>query len=229
MPIPSSGPISFEMIRAEFGGTTPITLSQYYRGAGLVPDSAGNIAIPLSGPISASDFYGATNSDLVPNAVNWSNIFHSYSAFRGSSGTPNWAYSNTQTISGIDSPIVLRFTPSEVSAGLDEGGIQLRVLKNGIDIGEAFTSPPASGGSVTPGAVATASFMNNDTLQFQFIIYGRSSSTSEDYVYQEKGCRVDVINTSNANTTLDLFYCNGSYTDRWSGGGGNGPPELPND
>lgn|GEM_PF-646786 len=62
MALPSSGPISWAMIRAEFGGGNPVYASQYYRGAGLVPNSAANSAVPTSGRISAANFYGATKA-----------------------------------------------------------------------------------------------------------------------------------------------------------------------
>ena len=61
MALPSSGVLTLADIQTEFGGTNPISLSEYYRGGGLVPDSALNAAIPTSGAISVGDFYGATN------------------------------------------------------------------------------------------------------------------------------------------------------------------------
>jgi hypothetical protein len=62
MALPSSGVLTLNDIQTEFGGTNPIDLSEYYRGGGLVPDTAGNAGIPTSGVISISDFYGAANS-----------------------------------------------------------------------------------------------------------------------------------------------------------------------
>lgn len=47
------------MIHAEFGGPTPVSLSNYYRGGGLVPNTPANQNIPTSGPIALSHFYGA--------------------------------------------------------------------------------------------------------------------------------------------------------------------------
>ena len=61
MALPSSGVLTLADIQTEFGGTNPIDLSEYYRGGGLVPDSGPNAAIPTSGVISVSDFYGAAN------------------------------------------------------------------------------------------------------------------------------------------------------------------------
>ena len=58
MTLPSSGALSLSQIQSEFGGSNPISLSEYYRGGGLVPvhGNTGNIA--SSGLISVSQFYG---------------------------------------------------------------------------------------------------------------------------------------------------------------------------
>ena len=42
-------------------GLPPHSLSEYYRGGGLVPDTSININVPTSGTISISNFYGAQN------------------------------------------------------------------------------------------------------------------------------------------------------------------------
>jgi len=77
--LPSSGIITMEQLRAEFGGPTPIVLQDYYRGGGLVPDSPNNSNVPTSGRIVfPDDFYGA--SDMTNVDLNWSNISGSGSA-----------------------------------------------------------------------------------------------------------------------------------------------------
>jgi hypothetical protein len=65
MPLPSSGPISLSDIQAEFGGTNPISLSEYYKGGAyvLTTDYAPNV--PTSGTISLSNFYGARRTTLI--------------------------------------------------------------------------------------------------------------------------------------------------------------------
>lgn len=60
MAIPLTGPISLSMIQAEFGGPIPARLSDYYRGGLYVPDTPENASVPTSGPISMSNFYGAS-------------------------------------------------------------------------------------------------------------------------------------------------------------------------
>ena len=59
MTLQSSGvAISLSDIQTEFGGSNPISLSEYYTGGSYV--TAGNAAIPASGQISMSNFYGAS-------------------------------------------------------------------------------------------------------------------------------------------------------------------------
>lgn len=60
MPVPSSGPISVgATLPGEFGGAAPHSMSEYYRGGGLVPNTGTNAAVPTSGSISMSQFRGA--------------------------------------------------------------------------------------------------------------------------------------------------------------------------
>jgi hypothetical protein len=54
MPTPASGPISLLDLQNEFGGSAPISFSEYYAGAGLVP---GSLPISSGGVISLSEFY----------------------------------------------------------------------------------------------------------------------------------------------------------------------------
>lgn len=61
MAIKTTGPISISDIVAEFGGTIPHSLSEYYRGVGLVSDISQNSAISniANSQISLQNFYGA--------------------------------------------------------------------------------------------------------------------------------------------------------------------------
>lgn len=64
MAIPSTGPISLTDIQTEFGGTSPVSLNEYYKGGAyvLTTDYAPNV--PISGTISLSDFYGARKTTV---------------------------------------------------------------------------------------------------------------------------------------------------------------------
>lgn len=59
MALQSSGFISLSQIQSEFGGSSPIALSEYYRNGSYV--TANNTGIPTSGTISLSSFYGTVS------------------------------------------------------------------------------------------------------------------------------------------------------------------------
>jgi hypothetical protein len=82
----TSPDLTMSEIQAEFGGSNPISLSEYYAGAGLVnpgtigypPPSGSPVAIPSAGsPISIGNFYGASAE---PSAVALANYFWNYRA-----------------------------------------------------------------------------------------------------------------------------------------------------
>ena len=59
----TSGAISLSNIQSEFGGSNPISISEYIRGGSLVPDTVANSAIPTSlSNISFNDFYGSSSA-----------------------------------------------------------------------------------------------------------------------------------------------------------------------
>lgn len=62
MTLPTSGPLSLSDIQTEFGGSNPISLSEYYAGGSYVPSgtTGTNGAVPTSGTIAISNFYGTS-------------------------------------------------------------------------------------------------------------------------------------------------------------------------
>jgi hypothetical protein len=103
MALPVSGPISQQDIQAEFGGTNPASISEYYKGGAYVSiyDTAPNV--PASGVITYSDFYGAEKY---------------YPAFR----TLTFTASDTWTVPGtIESPLTLTLISGAGGSGGGEG------------------------------------------------------------------------------------------------------------
>ena len=60
MALPTSGPLTLSDIQTEFGGSNPISLSEYYAGGANVPAGTTGTygAVPSSGQISIQNFYG---------------------------------------------------------------------------------------------------------------------------------------------------------------------------
>jgi hypothetical protein len=69
MPLPSSGPLSLTDLQTEFGGSSPLSLSMYYKGGAYVLDTDYAPNVPTSGQISISDFYGARKGTLTTLTV----------------------------------------------------------------------------------------------------------------------------------------------------------------
>lgn len=86
MTLQSSGAISLANIQTEFGGSNPISLSEYYRNGAYVGST--NTSVPTSGTISMSQFYGT--SSVVPFQ------FMGGKVFKSSGG------STTQTATGMN-------------------------------------------------------------------------------------------------------------------------------
>lgn len=60
MAIPTQGSVSFSQLQSEFGGSNPISFSEYYRGGSNVPVGSNTSGIPVSGVIDISGFRGKT-------------------------------------------------------------------------------------------------------------------------------------------------------------------------
>lgn len=62
MTIVSSGAISINSLVGEYGGSTPHSMSEYYKGGSLVLNHSNNANVPTSGTIQLDDFYGQSNA-----------------------------------------------------------------------------------------------------------------------------------------------------------------------
>lgn len=91
MTLPSSGPLSLADIQGEFGGSNPISLSEYYAGGAFVPAGTTGTygAVPSSGTISIRNFYGTSNV-----VISISNEFIGFSSGGLTSATAGYRLTN---------------------------------------------------------------------------------------------------------------------------------------
>ena len=183
MALPSSGVLTLNDIQTEFGGTNPIDLSDYYRGGGLVPDSGPNAAIPTSGAISVSDFYGSANLltlDFLTHGTGGNGSSISIGTARStrivhlSGYTTNGVFPTSVTIGGISATLLKRGGSSSLSGSPGTNWQAWAIVPTGttatVSINRAATyyiatfntvNSGASGsgnGAGTPGSSSTFTF-----------------------------------------------------------------------
>lgn len=170
MAIPGPGvAISMNTIAGEFGGTVPHSLSEYYRGGGLVPNVPQNAAIPTSGAIPMGSFYGATNRVSVPITI----AANTYNYDVYTAATPNPAY-----VAGI-SDVIVTVNPGVTVGSTSTGAYamlvpsafnpadQVTIVNNGVIQGMGGNGGPGGpgngGGGAPGGAGGNAIYVNRPT------------------------------------------------------------------
>lgn len=104
MAIPASGTVSLSDIQTEFGGSNPISISEYYSAAG---------GVPASGEISISDFYGTSAGTVALSDLN----VYNFSAF--SSVTASVQYNSDGSVATSPSSSSTWFSPTASGTGDD--------------------------------------------------------------------------------------------------------------
>lgn len=88
MALQTSGPISLADIQTEFGGSNPISISEYYGAAA---------GIPASGVISIGDFYGASANTGLITVTEGSNSRNTGGKFPSTIKCAGYAIDTTET------------------------------------------------------------------------------------------------------------------------------------
>lgn len=163
MALPSSGSISLSQIQAEFGGSNPISLSEYYRsGAYVTPNNTG---VPTGGVISLSNFYGAVKQF----AFTISSSYSSTQDLRSLALAAGWNAASP-VVATIASGVIIS-SNTTASAALNISGsfpAGLTLVNNGTIVGMGGNGAYADSAGYAGGpalAVSTAvSITNNGTL-----------------------------------------------------------------
>jgi hypothetical protein len=145
MALPSSGTITLSQIQTEFGGTDPISLSEYYRGGGLTTPN--NTGVPTSGTISLSNFYGAARqfAFTISSAQTSANL-------RTLAVAAGWDQS-APVLATIGSDVYISSnstgTPALTVNGSWPGGVQL--INNGFIVGRGGNGGNGATSTPIPG------------------------------------------------------------------------------
>lgn len=140
MALPSSGPISFSSLQAEFGGSNPISLSEYYRNKGYVTNN--NTGVPTTGYIQLDDFYNSERQfalTISSNITTGANL-RSLALAAGWDGTSSLICYNTAIISSNDTSV-----PALTISGSFPRGIEFHNSGFIVGMGGAGAPPEQAG------------------------------------------------------------------------------------
>jgi hypothetical protein len=151
MPIPGPGTaISMTTIATEFGGTVPHSLSEYYRGGGLVPNTPTNAAIPTSGQIAMNNFYGSANRNTVALTIAANTYNYDVYTNRG----PTYVAGSTDVTVTVNPGVTLGSTSTPTYALLVPSAFSptdtITIVNNGVIQGMGGAG--GTGGTNVPGA-----------------------------------------------------------------------------
>lgn len=171
MAIPGPGvPISMTTIATEFGGTVPHSLSEYYRGGGLVPNTPGNASIPTSGQIAMGNFYGTANRTAYTLTIGSNTYNYDVYANRG----PAYVAGATDITVAIPASVAVGSTTTGAYAMLVpsafDAGDTVTIVNQGTIIGMGGGGGPgggmfgpAAGGGAGGGSGGNAVYVNRPT------------------------------------------------------------------
>ena len=192
MALPSSGTISISQIASEFSDTAPHSMSEFYRGGGLVPNSPSNTAVPTSGQIAIGNFYGAQNRIGLPLTITGNT--QNYNLYTAVSANPGYSAGSTDITLTINPGVAVGSNSTGSYAlsipGSFNPGDTVTVVNNGTIIGRGGNGGNGGaapngggGGGGTGGNAVYVSFptvmTNNGTLAGG----GGGGGGSSAYVY----------------------------------------------
>jgi hypothetical protein len=217
MAIPSSGAISLSTVQTEFGGSNPISLSEYYAGGTYV--AAGTTgtygAVPSSGTISLRNFYGTSdyivptislaNHDLVGTADDVVALTTSVHFVLDSGGMSKVDFASTSFSCDVTVDTV-----SQGTAGIYN--IE-QWLDGGLNSDVAVYVTQTSGSTLTVGSSALNTYLNLGTTRQWGL-----STTRSSLGFASKACTlsftfVEATNTSNVLDTATItIQASASFT-----------------
>lgn len=210
MALQTSGAITLAEIQTEFGGANPISMSEYYAGGAYVPSgtTGTNGAVPTSGQISFSQFYGT--SDFVMPTITLGN--HTLTAYSdsvdptsstlyfiiNSSGMSVASYGTTEPSGGsleIDTVYVGSAADYNIEQWLDGG------LNSDVSVYVTQTS----GSTLVPGSDSLATYLNMATTrQFGLAVTRSTLGTAS----KAATLSVSFVQASNTANVLDTATIN---------------------
>ena len=179
MALQTSGTISIGDLRTEFGDTGSSSLSEFYRGGSLVPNTPTNAAVPTSGTIQLSNFYGAA---AVAQSWQW-----------------------VQTYTSMNEGVTRTFQFEDVNDIITSGTFSWSINGTTADFnavsGTGTISATSQGSfSITTNNDATTEGTENYTLS---VIYGGSTILTQAFSVFDTSLTPVTINVARSTTSVN--------------------------
>lgn len=141
MTLPTSGAISLSDIQTEFGGSNPISLSEYYAGGSYVPAGTSGTygAVPSSGAISIQNFYGTTKFSISGGTTS---VNGSGTRFGAGSSTVTTDSASSGTTVGGTSPFTYlwQYVSGDVNFSANSGNSSSTTFSATLSVGVGDTT-----------------------------------------------------------------------------------------
>jgi len=211
-------------IVAEFGGSAPHAISEYYGGAGLVPAGA-NGDVPTSGQIKFSQMYGTVAATVltISSSANNLNIKTLAVAAGGDQNTPVIMTINSGVTIGSTSPS----TPALITDTGWGSGTTINITNNGSIVGssgQSTSANPSGGGGNGGSAFQGNHWQGNGTGQAGQAgstgsgSAGASNNGSPAFTHSQPGSNLSVI-FDVAGTRTAGSAAQATFTGNGGGGG----------
>lgn len=219
MTLPASGTITLAQIAAEFGGAVGHSLSEYYRGGPYIPNTPAYSAVPTSGSISLSNFYGLSAFTPVTNT---------YNSGSGTENVPSGATTCVITVWGAGGS-GRRTTTATVGGGGGGGYVQKTISVSG---GQTIAYSVGAGGAArtttSNGVAGGSSTVNTWSGGSLSLTAGGGAGGTIDGGAGGSASGGDTNTTGGAGTqgtyeTFDAFWVVNPSGGSSPNGGGGGP------
>tara|TARA_R110000764_G_scaffold191111_1_gene276308 strand:- start:438 stop:1376 length:939 start_codon:yes stop_codon:yes gene_type:complete len=158
MALPASGQLSISDIATEFDDTQPNSMSEFYRGGALVPNSSGNSAVPTSGAIAISNFYNAANRSQMAFTIAVDT--QDYDLFTEVNASPAYAAGTSDITLTINATVGGTSTYALTVSNAFTAGDTISIINNGTVIGKGGAGGAGGNGAEnlvkTPGSPGLA-------------------------------------------------------------------------
>lgn len=207
MTLPSSGAISIGDLASEFGGSAPHSLSEYYRGGGLVPSTKQSTVTATStgSTQSGTVFRGVPFEQNPPIFNSGNNIMFAY-IWADNGNTGNFTTTQQINVSGT-----YRLTCSTFLSTGDPGlTCSHTVSVNGSQVGSVSFSQSGSDPQ-TPSQVLSFSASSGQTITTSCTWGSRGHAAGQQTLNGDAGQRYITVNSntgvpSSGLITLEDFY-----------------------